>query len=307
MIRRAGLLMLFTVLLVSGCATTSWNEDSPRWVVATTNFSETNLIAQMYAQVLNERGYPAEIKQLGNREVIMPALSSGQVQITPEYLGSFTEFVNRRINGPDAPQAATGDAEQTYDIARGLAAEVDITLLPPSAAQDQNAFAVTGAFAREHNLRTLSDLAAYSQQNPVNLGAPPECPQRQFCLPGLEQTYGMSIAEFVPLDAGGPLTIQALRQGRVDVGLVFSSSGSVAGNDLVVLDDDKQLQTAENIVPAVYTPAAVPGVVEALNEVSAALTTEKLQEMNSAVEIYRDNPRLVAQDFLQQEGILPMP
>lgn len=304
MIRR-GMLLLLAALLLSGCATTAWNADSPRWVVATTNFSETNLIAQMYAQVLNDRGYPAEIKQLGNREVIMPALSSGQVQITPEYLGSFTEFLNKRINGTDAPQAASGDAEETFEVARDLAAQADITLLPPSAAQDQNAFAVTGAFAREHDLQTLSDLAAYSRDNPVSLGAPPECPQRQFCLPGLEQTYGMNVAEFVPLDAGGPLTIQALRQGRVDVGLVFSSSGSVAGNDLVVLEDDQLLQTAENIIPAVYTPAADPGVVEALNEVSAALTTEQLQEMNSAVEIYRDNPRLVAQEFLEQAGILP--
>lgn len=304
MIRRVGVLVL-ALLLLSSCASTGWNPQSPRWVIATTNFSETNLIAQMYAQVLNERGYPAEIKQLGNREVILPALSSGQVQVTPEYLGSFTEFVNRRINGPDAPQAATGDADQTYQVAQGLATQLNITLLPPSPAQDQNAFAVTGSFAREHDLRTLSDLAAYSQANPVNLGAPPECPQRQFCLPGLEQAYGMNIAEFVPLDAGGPLTIQALKQGRVDVGLVFSSSGSVAGNDLVVLEDDKQLQTAENILPAVYSPAAEPGVVEALNEVSAALTTEQLQQMNSAVEIYRDNPRLVAQDFLREQGILP--
>lgn len=304
MTRRMTALALLAVFLITGCATTQWNPQSPRWVIATTNFSETNLIAQMYAQVLNDRGYPAEIKQLGNREVIMPALSDGQVQITPEYLGSFTEFVNRRVNGPDASQVAGGDEEQTFAAAQELAAQVNITVLTPSPAQDQNAFAVTGAFAREHNLTTLSDLAAYSQQNPVSLGASPECPQRQFCLPGLEQTYGMEISEFVPLDAGGPLTIQALRQGRIDTGLVFSSSGTVAGNDLVVLDDDKQLQTAENIMPALYSPSVEPGVAQALDEVSAALTTENLQQMNSAVEIYRDNPRLVAQEFLQEAGII---
>jgi len=290
-----------------GCASTAWNPESPRWVIATTNFSETNLISQMYLQAMVDRGYPAEIKQLGNREVIVPALRVGEVQITAEYLGSVTEFLNRRANGPDADQVASGNTEETFAAAKQLAAAQNITLLTPSPAQDQNAFAVTGDFARAHGLTTLSDLAAYSQENPVRLGAAPECPQRSFCLPGLESVYGVNVSEFVPLDAGGPLTIQAIRQGRVDFGVVFSSSGSVAGNDLVVLTDDKELQTAENIVPAVYSPAATEGITAVLDEVSAALTTEGLQEMNRQVEVLRKNPRLVAQEFLVESGIIAAP
>lgn len=300
------LAMLTAVVAVaSGCAPGAWTPESTRWIIATTNFSETNLVAQMYLQSLESAGIDTEIKQLSNREVILPALEAGQVQITPEYLGSFTEFLNKRQNGTDAPQIATGDTAATYAQAVPLAESVNVALLTPSPAQDQNAFAVPAQFAREHNLATISDLAAYSQSAPITLGGPPECPQRPFCLPGLEGTYGAAVKEFVPLDAGGPLTIQALRQGRVNVALVFSSSGSVAGNDLVVLTDDKGLQTAENLTPAVYAPAATPPVREALDAVSAVLTTDALQQMNRDVEVLRKNPRLVAEDFLRANGVIP--
>lgn len=293
------------LLVATGCSNTKWNAESPKWVIASTNFTETNLLAQMYLQVLVAGGYDAEIKQLGTREVVVPALESGEVQITPEYLGSLTEYLNKAINGPDAPQVATGDEVATFAAAQGLAAQRNLTLLPPSPAQDQNAFAVTQEFAAANRLVTMSDLAAYSQTNPVILGGPPECPQRPFCQPGLESVYGMKIAEFVPLDAGGPLTVQALNQGKITTGLVFSSSGSVAGNGLVVLVDDKRLQTAENLLPAMFTPAAKPQVTELLNNVSAALTTDELRELNEQVEIYRKNPRLVAEQFLQDKGLLP--
>jgi len=303
--RRLVAVLVAAVVVVGGCAPGAWTPQSTRWIIATTNFSETNLVAQMYLQSLEAAGIEAEIKQLSNREVILPALEAGQVQITPEYLGSFTEFLNKRENGTDAPQIATGDTAATYAQALPLAEAVNVALLEPSPAQDQNAFAVPAQFAREHNLTTISDLAAYSQSAPITLGGPPECPQRPFCLPGLEGTYGASVKEFVPLDAGGPLTIQALRQGRVNVALVFSSSGSVAGNDLVVLIDDKGLQTAENLTPAVYLPAATPPVRQALDAVSAVLTTEALQEMNRDVEVLRKNPRRVAEDFLRANGVIP--
>lgn len=272
--------------------------------IATTNFSETTLLANMYQQVLAANGVEASIKELTTREVIVPALESGEIQATPEYLGSFTEFVNKQVNGPDAPQLATGDADATYAAAKPLAAEKNITLLTPSPAQDQNAFAVTAEFATANNLKTLSDLATWSQTNAVNLGGPPECPERPFCQPGLEQTYGIKIASFTPLDAGGPLTVQALTQGKVNLGLVFSSSGSITSNDLVVLTDDKQLQTAENVTPAVSTPAASDTVVKALDSVSAVLTTDELQAMNQQIEVDRKNPKTVAEEFLKSKGLL---
>lgn len=273
-------------------------------VIATTNFSETKILASMYQQVLEANGVDASIKELTTREVIIPALSSGQVQLTPEYLGSLTEFLNKDVNGADAPQVATGDAQQSFEEAKPLAESKDLTLLEPSAAQDQNAFAVTQAFADENGLATLTDLGTYSQQSPVTLGGPPECPKRPFCQPGLEDTYDVQVESFVPLDAGGPLTIQALKQDKVNVGLVFSSSGSVSANDLVVLEDDKGLQTAENILPALYTPAVTDTITTALDSVSQALTTDELQQLNAEVEIDRQSPQKVAEAWLTEKGLL---
>ncbi len=284
-------------------ASAGGSEAAESIVIATTNFTETKILATMYQQLLEQNGQPASVKELTTREVIAPALESGEVQLTPEYLGSLTEFLNKATNGPDAAQVASGDVEATVTAARALAEPKSITLLEPSAAQDQNAFAVTQDFAAANSLATLSDLGAYSQTNPVTLGGPPECPQRPFCQPGLESTYGVSVDTFVPLDAGGPLTIQALNQGKVDVGLVFSSSGSVTANDLVVLTDDKGLQTAENILPAVYTPAVTETITTALNSLSAVLTTDDLQAMNAAVEIDRKDPGTVASDYLASKGL----
>lgn len=272
--------------------------------IATTNFSETKILASMYQQVLQANGVDASIKELTTREVIVPALEKGEVQLTPEYLGSLTEFLNKEVNGADAEQLATGDADATFAAVTPLAEQQGLTLLTPSAAQDQNAFAVTADFASQNSLQTLTQLGEYSQANPITLGGPPECPKRPFCQPGLEQTYNVKVGSFVPLDAGGPLTIQALKQGKVNVGLVFSSSGSVAANDLVVLEDDKGLQTAENILPALSTPAVTDTITTALDKVSAALTTDELQQLNQQVEIDRQSPEKVATAFLQEKGLL---
>ena len=272
--------------------------------IATTNFSETKILASMYQQVLQANGVDASIKELTTREVIVPALEKGEIQLTPEYLGSFTEFINKQVNGADAEQLATGDEQATYDAVQPLAEQKQLTLLTPSAAQDQNAFAVTSDFATQNNLQTLTQLGEYSQANPITLGGPPECPKRPFCQPGLEKTYNVQVGSFVPLDAGGPLTIQALKQGKVNVGLVFSSSGSVQANDLVVLQDDKGLQTAENILPALYTPAVTDTITQLLDKVSAALTTEELQQLNAQVEIDRRSPEKVATEWLQSKGLI---
>ncbi len=272
--------------------------------IATTNFSETKILASMYQQVLQANGVDASIKELTTREVIVPALEKGEIQLTPEYLGSFTEFINKQVNGADAEQLATGDEQATYDAVQPLAEQKQLTLLTPSAAQDQNAFAVTSDFATQNNLQTLTQLGEYSQANPITLGGPPECPKRPFCQPGLEKTYNVKVGSFVPLDAGGPLTIQALKQGKVNVGLVFSSSGSVQANDLVVLQDDKGLQTAENILPALYTPAVTDTITQLLDKVSAALTTEELQQLNAQVEIDRRSPEKVATEWLQSKGLI---
>lgn len=302
---RLAVLSLAAVALatVAACSSSSSDGSGTSVTIGAFNFSESQILAEVYGGALRAKGYDVAIQQSTNREVLGPALEAGAVQMVPEYLGTYTEYLNLRENGPDAPPVASGDVQATYDAAQPLAEAVGVTLMTPSPAADQNAFAVTAAFAEANGLETLSDLAALSAQQPIRLGGPPECPERPFCQPGLEETYGLTVAEFVPLDAGGPLTKQALSQGAIDVGLVFSSDGGVAANDLVVLVDDRKLQQVDNIVPAVLTSAVTQELTDVVNAVSAAMTTDDLIAMNKAVDVDRRSVAEVAAEFLTAKGL----
>lgn len=138
----------------------------------------------------------------------------------------------------------------------------------------------------------------------MTLGGPPECPERPFCIPGLKKTYGVEFADFEELDVGGPLTVKALAGGKIDVGLLFSTSSTIVDNDFVVLEDDKNLQVAENITPLVRDEILDPQVEEILNNISATLTTEGITDLNGRVELDKEDPADVAADHLEQEGLL---
>jgi osmoprotectant transport system substrate-binding protein len=137
----------------------------------------------------------------------------------------------------------------------------------------------------------------------LTLGGPPECPKRPFCEPGLKETYGIEFGDFKALDLGGPLTVQALKNGQIDVGLLFSTSSAISANDFVLLDDDKNLQQADNITPVVNSDVADDTLLGLLNDVGAALTTETMTNLNGRVEIDKEDPADVAQTFLEDQGI----
>jgi len=196
-------------------------------VVGAGNFSESSTLAEIYAAVLRSGGYTVEVRTIGNRETYLPALTGGQLTIVPEYVGTLTEFLNKQVNGANAAAQASSDLAKTVTALTALGTKVGLTFGAASAAQDQNAFAVTKAFADQHKVTTLSELAATC--GGIVLGGPAECPQRPFCQPGLEGKYGLRIADFRSLDAGGPLTKAALQKGEIAVGLVFSSDGSLGG------------------------------------------------------------------------------
>lgn len=273
-------------------------------VVGAFDFTESRVLAELYAGALRAAGVPATVRQSTNRERLAPALIAGRVDVVPEYLGTFTEYLNRRANGADAKTVASNRPAATLKAGRALARPVDLRLLTPSKAEDVNAFAVTRAFSTATGVTTLSQLAAWSQANSLRLGGPEECPTRPFCQVGLERVYGLTVGSFVPLDAGGPLTRQALADGTIDVGVVFSSDAGVAEQDLIVLVDDRRLQNVDTIVPAIRTSVASRAVVRALDRVSAALTTAELTQLNRAVEFEREEPRDVARAYLVREGII---
>ena len=161
---------------------------------------------------------------------------------------------------------------------------------------------MTKKFATDNNLTTLSDLAGY--KGDLILGGPSECPTRPFCQPGLEKTYGLKFKSFKALDAGGPLTKSAIAQGKVTIGLVFSSDGGISALGLQVLEDDKHLQNADNVVAAVNSKEAGDAdLAAALNSVAAALTTDDLIALNKSADVDRKDAAAVAKEFATSKGI----
>jgi osmoprotectant transport system substrate-binding protein len=175
--------------------------------------------------------------------VVAPALAGGLIEFLPEYTGTALRF------------SSLGDVEPADDLATAAAqlaaalADADVTVLEPAPAEDANAFVVTRETAARLGLERLSDLAPVAAD--LVFGGPAACPSRPLCLAGLRRVYGIRFADVVELDAGGPMTKQALRSNAVDVALLFTSDPALGDGRYVALDDDRALQPAENIVPLV--------------------------------------------------------
>ncbi len=269
-------------------------------VVGSAPFSESVIVANMYAGALQNEGYQVVVRKgLGQREIYLPALEKGGagngVDLVPEYVGTLLEFVNKNAG------EASGNLDQSVTRLRARLDPLGITALEPSPAADQNAFAVTKATADRLRLKKLSDITPAVAAT-LTLGAGAECPTRPFCQPGLEKTYGLKFKAFRVLDSGGPKTMEALSRGDIDIGLVFSSDGAVAARDLVVLEDDKKLQTVDNLIPAIRKDIVDDNIRETLDKVSAALTTADLIVLNRRADIDKADPEALAREWLQQHG-----
>jgi osmoprotectant transport system substrate-binding protein len=299
--RRTLVLVLALVLGAPACDRTS--EASPKVdrddavTIASFNFPESVLLAEIYAQALEATDVRVKRETaLGTRELVMPALVQGLVELVPEYAGSALLFL-----------AGAGSASANRDANhRALASQLSgfgVSALDASPAEDQNGFAVTRETASRLGLRTLSDLPPVADQ--LTFGGPPECQRRPSCMPGLESTYGIEFGEeLFTLDAGGDRTVAALAQGTVDVALLFTSDAAVELNAFVLLRDDRSLQPAENVTPIVRQDALerFPGLAAAVNAVSALLTTDDLRSMNAEVALGGE-PRTIARAWLARNGL----
>lgn len=291
------------LLLLGGCRsggeqqTRTEREEKGTIIVGVSGaFAENEIVAEMYAQILEKAGYTVERQlSIDSREISQPALEKGEIQVKPEYLATLLVYYNKEAK-------ETSDADKVADELRPLLDDKGIELLNFSPAIDTNALVVTKATADKNKLEKTSDLATIAKD--FVFGGPPECPQRPHCIPGLKATYGLEFKEFKPLDVGGPLTVTALENGEIDVALLFSSSGVIAKKGFVVLEDDKQLQAADNLVPVVHKDVANDEVRDLLNKVSAALTTESITALNARVEVDKEDPAAVAKDFLEEENLI---
>jgi osmoprotectant transport system substrate-binding protein len=268
--------------------------------VGSFNFPESILLAYLYAGALSARGYPVRVlPDLGSRELVDPALMTGLVQVVPEYAGSALEFVSLGQEHATASAASTVSALDAWMGARG------VIVAQPAAAQDNNAIVVTSATAARYRLHEVSDLAAVAPR--LIFGGPPECTERPYCLPGLRRTYGLRFRAFVGLDAGGPLTRQALLAGDIDVALLFTTDPAIRERHLVVLADNRRLQPAENVVPVLRRAIAQrygTGLVAALNAVSARLSARALLALDAQVELDGRGPEAVAERWLRDQGLI---
>jgi osmoprotectant transport system substrate-binding protein len=201
---------------------------SGKLVIGSANFTESQTLAELYRIALTAAGYDATTQTIGNRELYEPALEKGQIQVFPEYVGTLTEFLNKKVNGAGATPLSSGDLDKTVTALKGLGEKVGLVFGKAAEAADQNAFAVTKAFADKNGVKTLSDFAAKCSGKDTILGGPAECPQRPFCQVGLEGTYKIQFGQFKSLDSAGPQTKNGLKTGTVSIGLVLSSDAELA-------------------------------------------------------------------------------
>jgi osmoprotectant transport system substrate-binding protein len=259
-------------------------------------FAENQLVAEMYAQVLEHAGYRVEREfDLRSREISQNALEAGQIDLKPEYLSSLLLSLDPNAEASDDPaRVALRD--------RDLLHSREITVLTPSPANDTNEFVANARTAQRFDLTTVSSVARVASQ--LTFGGPPECAQRPFCLPGLNRAYGILFDDFKAVDVGGPLTIAALKADDVQIGLLFSTDPRIRENGFVPLVDDRHLQDAENITPVIRSEKLNDEVRRLLDAVSAALSTENVTDAVGKVVIGGRQVAEVAREFLVANGLL---
>lgn len=264
------------------------------------DFLESELLAEVYALALEEHGVEIERTfNLGPRELVQPALAAGLIEFVPEYSGTALQFMSL---GEAEPRP---DVDATHDALIDVLAGGSMAAMTPAPAQDANVFVVSRETADRYGLASLTDLRDAASN--LTFGGPPECPVRPFCLLGLEEVYGVKFDRFIALDAGGPLTHQALRNGYVDVALLFTTDPELIGSDLVKLTDDLSLQPAENVTPIVRREVIAgwgPEFEQVVNDVSSRLTTSELRQLNARA-AEGIEPSKVAQEWLTSWGYLP--
>ena len=297
-------MVLSAAVLLGSCATTAPRRTSAvgddAITVASFNFAESVILAEIYAQALEGGGFKIDRQlDLGTRELVEPALQRGLVEFVPEYSGSALTFVTK------GEAVATADEQTTHRNLVAALEERGIIALAPAPAQNKNGVVATAETAMQFGLTTISDLVPAASQ--LVLGGPPECPERPLCLLGLESTYGLKFRDFIPLDSGGPFTVQALAQGQVEVGLLFTTDGAIDANGFVLLEDDRLLQPAENVTPVVHKKVVDrfgDEFVRLVDAVSAELTTDDLRELNARVSIEGERARDVAAGWLADHELI---
>jgi len=278
----------------SGSNPLSGGSASGSVVVGSANFPESELLAEVYAIALTDKGVKATTKlNIGDREVYYPQIVKGAITIFPEYNGA---LLSGEVD-------KTSTAKTTAEVDAALTAKLpsSLEILNPAPAQDSDALTVTAATAAKYHLKSIADLKPLASG--WVLGAPSEFTTRPDGIPGLKANYGLTFKSFDPLDESGPLTLAALTGGKVQVADVFTTTPQIITDHLVSLSDPKANFAAQNVIPLVYKADATSTITDTLNTVSAGLTTPALLQMDNAVITDKQNYSTVATAFLKTIGI----
>jgi osmoprotectant transport system substrate-binding protein len=261
--------------------------------VGSADFPESALLAEIYAGALEAKGVKVEKKlNIGAREAYIPALQDGSIDLIPEYTGVLTQYFNKA--------AKATDSDGVYTELKASLPE-KLMVLDKSAAEDKDAVVMTKAKAGELGVTSIADLQGKSGK--LTFGGPPEWKTRESGLPGLKKVYNLEFKAFRPLDAGGPLTVQALKNGQVQAADLFTTDPNIAANDFVILQDPKNFFAAQNVVPLITKAKSNPTIEQALNAVSAKLDTTTLAALLTEVVTDKKDPDAVAKEFLSKNGL----
>jgi osmoprotectant transport system substrate-binding protein len=268
----------------------------PAVTIGDKNFAEENILGQLYAQALEAKGYKIALKEnVGSSEIIYKALTSGQIEMYPEYTGTLLSAIANQTKEPASAAAA-------YTQAKAFVEQHGLTLLNYTPFYDSDALATLPSYASAHHLSSIADLKALGKS--VTIGAPPEFATRFEGLLGLKQEYGV-VPTFKPISI--ELSYKALESGQVDVQNVFSTDGQLLSGKFKVLADPKHVFGFQNVAPVVkqsVLAAEGPAFAETLNKVSALLTIKAIQQMNAAVSIDKQSASSVAHQFLAANGLI---
>ncbi|WP_328327276.1 MULTISPECIES: ABC transporter substrate-binding protein [unclassified Streptomyces] len=263
-------------------------------VIGTANFTENQILGYLYAGALKAAGIKSTVKpNLGSREIIVPALKGGDIDLLPEYQGSLLLYLNKK---------ATETEAGAMQNALAAVLPTSLEVLPYAAAEDRDSFAVTRETADKYGLKTLADLKKANGK--LVFGAAAEMQKRVVGVVGLKDQYGVEFKEFKALDSSGPLVKGALKKGDVDVANVFTTDVDVVANHWVVLEDPKHLVPAQHIVPLIAARKADGKVRKALALLGNALTTEELTKLNRLVDKDKKDPDRVADAWLKQHKLM---
>lgn len=273
----------------SGANDQSADSSKQTIVIGSSHYYSAEIIAEIYAQVLESKGYSVDRQFLiGAREVLIPELEAGKIDLVPDYSGNLLQFI-------DSANDASSREEIITELGNVLPETMEV--FGESEASDQDAFNVTRSLADEYHLKTIGDLANLGRT--VTVAANAEFEERPYGPAGLKEAYGIDV-ELTPVqDSGGPLTVKALADGTVDVANIYSAAPSIKANDFITLDDPENLILPQNVI-AVGDPNLPAEVKAEIKRVLDALTQEDLIALNEQSVTQQDSAATIARGWIER-------